>query len=159
MFKKNNKVSELEDKIRSLEKLLSIQKSNDRSTKDNVNQQADEKSKVEVDKFISSLLSPLINLDQLINNNGEVSEEVKNWLKGIEIVNKEFLKILNKQGIEKIEPKIGDDFNSKEHEVIEYIESNEDNINKVIDVSSIGFKSKDKILIYSKVRVGKKESK
>lgn len=156
MFKKNNKISELEDKIKSLEKLLSLQKSNDRSSKEDVNQQADEKSKIEVDKFISSLLSPLINLDQLININGDVSEEVKNWLKGIKIVNKEFLKVLNKQGIEIIEPKIGDNFNSKEHEVIEYIESKEANINKIIDVASIGFKSKDKILIYSKVRVGKK---
>ena len=73
--------------------------------------------------------------------------------KGMEMVTKQFLDILGKLGIEEIEA-LDQPFDPTYHDAVMQVEAeNEDQRNKVVEVLLKGYKSKDKVIRYSMVKV------
>ena len=73
--------------------------------------------------------------------------------KGLELALKEFWKVLEGQGIAKLEV-VGKPFNPHEMECVEVVDGEDD---KVIEEVFPGFRLHDKIIRVAKVKVGKKE--
>lgn len=78
-----------------------------------------------------------------------------NWVIGIQQVEKQLDNILVQEGLEKIETKIGDEFDHNFHEAISYEENKKLSENKIIEVIEEGYKLADKVLRPVKVRVSK----
>ena len=73
--------------------------------------------------------------------------------KGMEMVTKQFLDILEKLGIEEIEA-LGQPFDPTYHDAVMQVEAeNEDQKNKVVEVLLKGYKGKDRVIRYSMVKV------
>ncbi len=95
---------------------------------------------------------------EVINENKSDTENLK---KGVEMIYKQFISIFKEEGGEIINPLEGEEFNPEIHEAIdiEYIEDK--NLDgKIIKGVQKGFKFKGKVVVPSKVIVGKiKEEK
>ena len=79
----------------------------------------------------------------------------KEVLKGMTLINDKFSSILTQKGLEVVEVKPGDVFNSDLHEAITQIPApSEDLKGKIIDVIEKGYKLGDKIIRHPKVVIG-----
>jgi molecular chaperone GrpE len=80
----------------------------------------------------------------------------KELLKGMELIYKKLLRVLESKGLEKIKVKNGDEFNPEIHEAITQIPApNKKMVGKIIDVLENGYKLGDTVIRYPKVVVGK----
>jgi len=74
---------------------------------------------------------------------------------GLALSIKQFEDTISEQGIEKVEPKAGDDFDENLHEAVE-VEENEKKSGKIAELSQKGWKSKDgSVIQHAKVKVFK----
>ena len=81
------------------------------------------------------------------------SEDAEN-LKGFELIYSKFNDILKTKGLTQIDVKIGDKFDSENHEAITQIKADKkENKGTVIDVVEKGYKLGDKVIRYPKVVV------
>ena len=83
----------------------------------------------------------------------EKSDNLDSLKKGVEMVMKNFMQALDKQGLEVIYAK-GEAFNTEIHEAITTLEAGEEMKGKVVDEVERGYKLKGKVIRYSKVVVG-----
>lgn len=93
----------------------------------------------------------------------DMVESAQNHLKdpGLAIVTGEFRKTIKDEGVEEIKPKVGDSFNPESQEVVDTVDTKEENKNNTIEsVSLVGWKFKDGGVIRpAKVKVYKLEIK
>lgn len=116
------------------------------------------KEKLELIKYgnteILSVLIPVIDdFERAIKN---IQDHDKgNIFSGIQLIQNKFINILKEKGLKKIETKVGDDFNSDNHEAISQIPApNEDLKNKILDIVETGYMLHDKVIRFTKVVVG-----
>lgn len=177
MQQKNDKIKEtdnqalLEIKKQAEEYLCGWQRA--RADYENLKKES-EKEKGEWFKFanlnlISELLVVYSHLNQAFAhldflNQEKADEEYKNkvnaWVKGLEQIKKQFQDLLNFQGVEEIEPKIGDEFNPEIYEAVLDTVGNaaegsqaEETTNKVVKVISHGYKIHGKVIMPARVVV------
>lgn len=79
-------------------------------------------------------------------------EKGSNWLKGIEHIQKNFMKILEAHGVETI-PTVGQKFNHEFHEAVEEIEVEGGTSGEIVEEVASGFKLNGKIIRVAKVKV------
>lgn len=96
--------------------------------------------------FVNKLLPILDNIEKA---------EVFVRDKGLEIVKRQLLEILESEGLKEIEV-LGKEFDPHVAEAIEVVESNEDDI--VLEVFRKGYSLNGKVLRHAQVRVGRKRS-
>lgn len=117
----------------------------------------------EFEKYaLSSFLKDLIPLIDMISNTlaiKNVSEDVKNWLKGFEMINQNIENLFISYGVNKIEVEENDDFDSEFHSAISSEFSDEIEKGKIIKIMQTGYKLHDRLLRPTMVIVskGKKE--
>lgn len=147
-----NKISELEDKIKSLQDTL-LRKTADfenykrRTENDQLNL-----LKYAAESFILKVLPIYDDLNRSVQHLGEDSfESVK---EGLKLIFDKFTKILEEQGIKKIDAK-GQEFNVEFHEALLQQPSKEFPANTVIEEVDPGYIYKDRVIKHSKVIVSK----
>lgn len=147
-----NKISELEDKIKSLQDTL-LRKAADfenykrRTENDQLNL-----LKYAAESFILKVLPIYDDLNRSVQHLGEDSfESVK---EGLKLIFDKFTKILEEQGIKKIDAK-GQEFNVEFHEALLQQPSKEFPANTVIEEVDPGYIYKDRVIKHSKVIVSK----
>ncbi len=99
--------------------------------------------------FLSSFLQkflPSFEMFELALNNKNVSKEIKNWLLGFEMINKNIKNILEEFGVKKIDVKKGDQFNSNFHESIEEKESEEIEEGRILEIKQNGYTLNDRLI-------------
>jgi len=99
---------------------------------------------------ILKILPVLDNLERAISS---ISDKESSYYKGIEMIIKQFLSIFSDLGVEQIIINSGDDFNHELHCAVAHIEDKNFGENKIVDELEKGYKFKDKVIRYSKVRV------
>lgn len=147
-----NKIIELEDKIKSLQDTL-LRKAADfenykrRTENDQLNL-----LKYAAESFILKVLPIYDDLNRSVQHLGEDSfESVK---EGLKLIFDKFTKILEEQGIKKIDAK-GQEFNVEFHEALLQQPSKEFPPNTVIEEVDPGYIYKDRVIKHSKVIVSK----
>ncbi|ABR29965.1 molecular chaperone GrpE [Thermosipho melanesiensis] len=106
-----------------------------------------------VGKILESFLPILDDFKRSFRNATEEEKEM-HFYKAIEIVYKNFVKILNNFGLEEV--KVGAKFDPFEHEAVERIEDEEKEEYSIVEVVEDGYKFKGRILKPAKVKVSVK---
>ena len=104
-------------------------------------------------KAITALLPVIDDMERAIAN-GAKTDDPQVLREGMELIYQTFIKILEEQGVSKIETENAD-FDTNLHEAIALVPGmGEDKKGKVIDCMATGYKLNDKVIRYAKVAVG-----
>ena len=106
-------------------------------------------------EIFRKLLPVIDDLERVLDHHEQEEENGNSMQQGIEMVYRNFLKILNEEGLEKIEAE-GKIFDPNLHEAIQVIATTDPNEDqKIAHVAQPGYKIGNKILRHSKVVVKK----
>lgn len=81
-------------------------------------------------------------------------ERDSNWLKGIEYIQSNYMKILEEHGVEVI-PTVGELFNPDLHEAVDEVEADGVKTGVVVEEMATGFKLNGKVIQCAKVKIAK----
>ena len=105
------------------------------------------------EKFITAILPVLDDMERAIEN-GKKTDDPDVLREGIELIYQKFMKILEAQGVKKIEA-LDADFDTDVHEAVAMVPGmGDDKKGKVIDCLQQGYKLNDKVIRHAKVAVG-----
>lgn len=105
------------------------------------------------EKAVSAILPVIDDMERAIEN-GAKTDDPAVLREGMELIYQKFIKILEEQGVSKIETENAD-FDTNLHEAIALVPGmGEDKKGKVIDCMATGYKLNDKVIRYAKVAVG-----
>lgn len=75
--------------------------------------------------------------------------------KGIMLIRDKFIKVLQENGLRKIEIKKGDNLNTDFHEVITQVQATKEYSMKIVEIIEAGYMMENKVIRHAKVVVGK----
>lgn len=105
------------------------------------------------EKVITTLLPVLDDMERAISN-GKKTNDPSVLREGIELIYHKLVKVLESQGVSKIETQDAD-FNTDIHEAVAMVPGiGDDKKGKVIDCLATGYKLNDKVIRHAKVAVG-----
>ena len=97
------------------------------------------------EKAITAILPILDDLERAVKTS-ETSDDVKAMREGIELIYNKFLKVLNQEGLQKIETD-GENFDTDYHEAIALVPApSEEKKGKILDCVQTGYKLNDKVI-------------
>jgi len=102
-------------------------------------------------KLISQLLPVLDNFERAFQASQE-SEEVKSFMRGMDMIFRQLLQVLEAEGLRKMEP-VGTPFDPELHQAIMQVESEEHGEGIVVEVVQNGYWLKDRVLRPAMVKV------
>ncbi len=118
-----------------------------------------DKEKVDVLKYRASqfilTVLPTLDMFEMAMNTENASEEVKNWVKGFEMILNNFKSALQSEGVEEIKTNKGDEFDANVHHAIDEVETDEVEPGKIVEVKMKGYTLHDKLLRPATVIVAK----
>lgn len=104
------------------------------------------------EKAIAAILPILDDLERALANMQQ-ADDVKAMYEGIDLIYQKFLKNLNQEGLEKMNP-VGEAFDTDFHEAVALIPAQEEEQKgKVLDCVQTGYKLNDKVIRHAKVVV------
>lgn len=112
--------------------------------------------KYRASSFIQEIL-PTLDMFEMAMSATNVSDEIKNWLIGFEMILKNFKSTLESEGVKEITTNVGDEFNSDYHHAIDEKESGEIAPGKILEIKSKGYLIHDRLLRPAAVIVAKKK--
>ena len=115
-----------------------------------------ESLKYRIEGFVENLLSILDAFDMALKNK-PTTTEMKNYLIGFEYVHNSLLSVLENEGIQILEPKIGDKFDENTMHAVEATESDGEE-NLITEVRMKGYKLHDHLIRAAMVAVSKHPS-
>lgn len=142
-----NTIKELENK--NLELLADIDNLRKKHQKEII-----ETEKYALIKFLRDFLSSFDMFDSVLNNKN-VSEEIKNWLKGFEMIHQNIKNLFDQYKIKKVNVKIGEDFDSNHHFAISEEFSSEIEKGKVLKILQNGYLLNERLIKPSVVVISK----
>ena len=105
------------------------------------------------EKFITAILPVLDDMERAIEN-GAKTDDPAVLREGMELIHQKFMKILESQGVNKIETENAD-FDTDVHEAVAMVPGmGDDKKGKVIDCLQQGYKLNDKVIRHAKVAEG-----
>ena len=104
------------------------------------------------EKTISAILPILDDMERALQNAAK-TEDLDAIRQGIELISQKFHKVLEQEGLQKMEP-IGEAFDTDYHEAVALVSApNEEQKGKVLDCVQTGYKLNDKVIRHAKVVV------
>lgn len=107
-----------------------------------------------VQKVLIDFLSPLEHMESALQYADKMSEEVRNWVKGFDMILNQFKQVLSNQGVTTIEA-VGCDFDPHCHEALEVIPTDKYPPGKIIAVNSRGYRMGERTIRPARVTVAK----
>jgi len=118
-----------------------------------------ESQKIDIIRFANEeiILEILPVLDNFSRSASHVPEDIKanNWVTGIQYVSRQLGDVLKNHGIEKIEVRVGDEFNPNIHEAIGCEPNDKCKPDQIFEVVEDGYKLNGKVIRPVKVKVAK----
>ncbi|HDR8181994.1 TPA: nucleotide exchange factor GrpE [Bacillus thuringiensis] len=114
-----------------------------------MDKQAAEKYRAQ--SLVSDILPALDNFERAMQVEA-TDEQTKSLLQGMEMVHRQLLEALTKEGVEAIEA-VGKQFDPNEHQAIMQVEDSEFESNAVVEEFQKGYKLKDRVIRPSMVKV------
>jgi molecular chaperone GrpE len=124
------------------------------NTRKRLQKEREEINRYAIESIIVDLLSPLDNLENALRFAQEMSDEVRNWAFGFQMIFEQFKDIMTQKGITPFKSE-GEKFNPQLHEAIEAIESDEHPAGIVIEECVKGYKMGDRVIRPARVKVTK----
>ncbi|MBD5422956.1 MAG: nucleotide exchange factor GrpE [Mycoplasma sp.] len=115
--------------------------------KEKAKEEIQHKAKFSTQKLLEELLNPINNLYIAIESGSNVDNpSVSAYVKGFQMIINQIFSTLESNGINIIEPKIGDEFNPEVHYAQELIEDSTQGKDKIVKVISRGYKLHDRVI-------------
>lgn len=111
-------------------------------------------SRYAIENLIVDFLRPLDNLENALRFAQDMSEEVRNWAFGFQMILTQFKDILAQHGVAPFDS-VGRPFNPHEHEAIEMVESTSQPSGIIIEESVRGYRMGDRTIRAARVKVAK----
>jgi molecular chaperone GrpE len=107
------------------------------------------------EELMTVLLPVLDDFDRALNEIKKASDEDKDLLRGVELINNKLRNSLEQKGLSVIDVNAGDVFDVELHEAITQIPAPSDDLKgKIIDVLEQGYKLGEKVIRYPRVVIG-----
>lgn len=107
-----------------------------------------------VEGLVADFLRPIDNFENALRFAQEMSDEVKNWAYGFQMILSQFKDVLSQNGIAAIDS-LGKPFNPHDHEAIEMVETTEQRPGTIIEECVRGYKMGDRTVRAARVKVAK----
>ncbi len=107
-----------------------------------------------VEDVLNEFLHPLDSLEKALHFAESMSDEVRNWAKGFEMLLGQFKQVLSSHGVEEYHS-IGKMFDPQLHEAVEMVETNEYEPGTVVEEFVRGYKVGDRPIRVARVKVAK----
>jgi molecular chaperone GrpE len=117
--------------------------------------EVEELRKYAAEKVMSKLLDGIDNLERAINVSSE-TKDFDNLVKGVEMTLTQFKNIMQAEGVEAIDVKVGDKYDPHIHMAVAVEPSDKCENDEIIEIFQKGYKMKDKIIRPAMVKVCKK---
>ncbi|TSC92218.1 MAG: molecular chaperone GrpE [Candidatus Berkelbacteria bacterium Licking1014_85] len=119
-----------------------------------------ESEKISIFKYANEnlILDLLPVLDNFKRSTDHLPKDLaeNNWAKGIKLIEKQLEDVLTQNGLERIDAKIGDEFDHNIHEAIENLPADRQGEgDKISEIVLDGYKLNEKIIRPTKIKVGK----
>lgn len=138
----------LEYKDKYLRQLAEIE-----NTRKRMQKEREELIRYAVENVIVDFLRPIDNLQNALKIAQDMSDEVKNWAYGFQMILTQFKNVLNENGVQQIES-VGTQFDPHMHEAVEVVETdNKPGI--ILEEYVCGYKMGDRIIRPARVKVTK----
>ncbi len=82
-------------------------------------------------------------------------EDINGWVNGIELIQQKLVNLMNKEGVERMEIKPGDEFDPNIHEAITQEDNPDFSEGQIIEVVQPGYKIADRVIRPAMVRVAR----
>lgn len=112
-------------------------------------------SRYATENLIIDFLKPVDNFENALGFASSMSEEVRNWAIGFQMILTQFKDILTQNGVSVMEVK-GMEFDPHIHEAVEMIETEDSPPGIVVEVCMKGYTIGDKVIRPARVKVSKK---
>lgn len=109
-----------------------------------------------IENLVVDFLRPIDNLENALGFAQEMSDEVRNWAFGFQMILTQFKDVLVQHGISSFDS-VGKQFNPHDHEAIEMVESTTHLTGTIIEESVRGYKMGDRTIRAARVKVAKAE--
>jgi len=107
------------------------------------------------EELMTVLLPVLDDFDRALNEIKKASDDDKDLLRGVELINNKLRNSLEQKGLSVIDVNAGDVFDVELHEAITQIPAPSDDLKgKIIDVLEQGYKLGEKVIRYPRVVIG-----
>lgn len=135
-----------------------------RAETENVRRRADrdrqDASAYAVTGFARDMLNVSDNLRRALETMPEeIADEMKGFVEGVEMTERELLNTMEKYGIKKVNPEVGEKFDHKFHQAMFEVPTNDHAPGSVMQVVAPGYVIKDRLLRPAMVGVAKGEAK
>lgn len=109
------------------------------------------------EKLIVDFLRPLDNFENALHFAQGMSDEVKNWMIGFQMIFTQFKDILNQNGVIPIDS-LGKPFNPYDHEAVEMIESTTQPSGTIVEECMKGYRMGERTIRAARVKVAKNKN-
>ena len=113
-----------------------------------------EMTKYAIEGVLVEMLHPLDNLEKALSFAESMSDEVRNWAVGFEMLLGQFKQVLTNHGVEEYHS-VGKPFDPHMHEAIEMIETTEYEPGVIVEELLRGYKMGDRPIRVARVKVAK----
>lgn len=107
-----------------------------------------------IENVISEFLAPLDNLENALKFAQQMSDEVKNWASGFQMILSQFKDVLTNQGVTPVATE-GKTFDPHAHEAVEIVETADKPPGTIIEEYVRGYKMGDRTIRPARVKVAK----
>lgn len=144
----------LKDEIKEYKDKYLRQLAESENARKRMQKERQELTQYAVEQVIVDFLHPLDNMENALRAAGKLSDELKNWVAGFQMILVQFKDVLTNQGVTPVEA-IGTAFDPHVHEAVESVETSESAPGTVIEECVRGYKIGDRTIRPARVKVAK----
>lgn len=145
------RISQLEDEKESLNSQLLRSKADFDNLRRRTNEEKIAARKYRAQELVESILPVIDNFERALDVSAE-NEDTKSLKQGMEMVYRQLVDALTKEGIEEIES-VGETFDPNVHQAVMQVESNEHESNTVVEVLQKGYLLNGRVIRPAMVKV------
>ena len=153
-------VAALQEEVASLKDQLLRARAETENVRRRADRDKQDASAYAVTGFARDMLSVSDNLRRALDSMpDDVADEMKAFVEGVEMTERELLNTMERYGIKKVEPEVGEKFDHKFHQAMFEVPTTDYAPGSVMQVVATGYVIKDRLLRPAMVGVAKGEAK
>lgn len=152
--KENEALAKLQQELKECQDKYLLMLAESENTRKRMQKERQELTKHAVEKVLIEFLHPLDNLEKALQFAQSMSDEVRNWAIGFEMLLNQFKQILNQHGVQEYHS-VGKLFDPHFHEAVEMVVSTEYPPGVVIEEFVRGYKVGERPIRVARVKVAK----
>ncbi|MBB65858.1 MAG: nucleotide exchange factor GrpE [Waddliaceae bacterium] len=124
------------------------------NTRKRMQKERQDLTKYAIEGVILDFLQPFDQMERALGFADQMSDEVKNWAMGFQMILGQFKDVLSQNGVKPFKS-IGEQFDPHKHEAVETVETDEHTPDTIVEELSVGYMMGERVIRPAKVKVAK----